>query len=122
MSKQHTTMKYIRNNWDKVFRAGYCDLEYIFHHEEPQYYNSGVYGWNCDIYCDYARDIAITTGYRNMAGQRIPDEILKKYDAIAKEIIKNQWNESYEATKSKLDENRENFLAELNKLFVFINI
>lgn len=116
MSKQHTTMKYIRNNWSKVFRVGYCDLQNIFRYEEPQYYNSGVYGWNCDVYCDFARDIAITTGYRNMAGQRIPDEILEKYDAIAKGIIKNQWNESYEATKAKLDENRENFLSELDKL------
>lgn len=116
MSKQHTTMKNIRNNWKKVFRAGYCDLQNIFYHKEPQYYNSGVYGWNCDIYCDYARDIAITTGYRNMAGYRVPDEILEKYDAIAKEIIENQWNESYEATKAKLDENRQNFLAELDKL------
>ena len=52
MNKQHTTMKYIRNNWSKVFRVGYCDLQNIFRYEEPQYYNSGVYGWNCDVYCD----------------------------------------------------------------------
>lgn len=116
MNKQHTTMKYIRNNWTKVFRVGYCDLQNIFRYEEPQYYNSGVYGWNCDVYCDFARDIAITTGYRNMAGRNIPSEILEKYDAIAKEIIKNQWNESYEATKAKLDENREKFLAELENI------
>lgn len=116
MSKQHTTIKAVRNNWRKVFRAGYCDLQYIFKYEDPQYYNSGVYGWNCDIYCDFARDIAITTGYRNMAGSRIPDEILEKYDAIAKEIIKNQWGESYEATKAKLDENRNNFLNELDNI------
>lgn len=116
MSKQHTTIKAIRNNWTKVFRAGYCDLQNIFRYENPQYYNSGVYGWNCDIYCDYARDIAITTGYRNMAGSRVPDEILEKYDAIAKEIIKNQWGESYEATKAKLDENRQNFLNELDNI------
>lgn len=116
MSKQHTTMKAIRNNWQKVFRVGYCDLQNIFRYEEPTYYNSGVYGWNCDIYCDFARDIAITTGYRNMAGNRVPDEILKKYDTIAKEIIKNQWNEPYEVTKAKLDENRENFLAELDNI------
>ena len=116
MNKQHTTMRAIRNYWSKVFRVGYCDLAYIFHHEEPQYYNGGVYGWNCDIYCDYARDIAITTGYRNMAGRRIPEEILQKYNAIAKEILENQWSESYEETKAKLDENKENFLAEMDKL------
>lgn len=114
MSKQHTTIKFIRNNWGKVFRAGYCDLENIYRYEEPQYYNSGVYGWNCDIYCDYGRDIAITTGYRNMAGSRIPSEILKKYDAIAKEIIES--HTPYAEQKAKLEENRENFLEELAKI------
>lgn len=116
MSKQHTTMKYIRNVWGNVFRVGYCDLQNIFKYEEPQYYNSGVYGWNCDVYCDFARDIAITTGYRNMAGQRVPDEILKKYDAIAKEILKNTFSIPYTELKEKLDENRQNFLDELAKL------
>ena len=116
MSKQHIAIKNIRNNWDKVFRVGYCDLQNIFRYEEPQYYNSGVYGWNCDIYCDYSRNIAITTGYRNMAGQLIPSEILEKYDAIAKEILKNMWNVPFDELKVKLDENRENFLAELEKL------
>ena len=116
MSKMHTTMKYIRNNWRKVFRVGYCDLQNIFRYEEPQYYNSGVYGWNCDIYCDFARDIAITTGYRNMAGQRIPSEILEKYDAIAKEILENMWRMPFDELKEKLYENRQNFLNELEKL------
>lgn len=116
MSKQHTTMKYIRNVYSKVFRAGYCDLQHIFAYEEPQYYNSGVYGWNCDVYCDYVRDIAITTGYRNMAGQRVPSAILEKYDTIAKEILKNTFNVPYAELKAKLAENRENFLAELDKI------
>ena len=116
MSKQHTTIKYIRNNWGKVFRCGYCDLQNIFRYEEPQYYNSGIYGWNCDIYADFARDIAITTGYRNMAGRPIPSEVLDKYDAIAKEILGNMWNIPYDELKAKLAENREAFLDELNEL------
>ena len=116
MSKIKTTIKDIRNNWKHVFYCGYCDLQYIFRYEEPQYYNCGVYGWNCDIYCDFSRDIAITTGYRNMTGRRIPQELIEKYSKIAKEIVKNQWAESYEATKAALDENREKFLDELLKL------
>lgn len=116
MKKQHTSMKDIRYHWNKVFRCGYCDLQYIMRGTEPQFYNSGVYGWNCDIYCDYARDIAITTGYRNMAGQRIPDELIIKYSEIAKEICENQWSEPYEATREKLEQNRQNFLAELDTL------
>lgn len=115
MSKQHTTIKYIKNVWNNVYRCGYCDLQYIMRYEDPMYYNSGVYGWNCDIYCDVKRDIAITTGYRNMAGKMIPDEIIEKYSKIAKEICED-WNKSYEETKLALEENREKFLDELLKI------
>ena len=119
--KKHTTMKYF-NNFEKVFRAGYCDLQDIYKYSEPQFYNSGVYGWNCDIYVDYARDIAITTGYRNMKGQLIPNELIKKYSEIAKDIYTNAFNnmtnytDSYNKMIEALDKNIENFLNELCKL------
>ena len=114
--KTHTTIKNIRNNWRKVYRCGYCDLQNIFRGMEPQYYNSGVYGWNCDIYCDYGRDIAITTGYRNMAGKTIPDELLKKYDDRAREILGNMWVKPYDEYMKELAKNREDFLEELNNI------
>ena len=114
--KQHTTIKNIRNFWAKKFYCGYCDLQYIFRYEEPTYYNSGVYGWNCDIYCDYSRDIAITTGYRNMTGKRIPDELLTKYTNVAKAILENTFAKPFEEIKKELDENRKNFLNELDNI------
>ncbi len=116
MKKQHTSIKDIRNYWGKVFRCGYCDLQYIMRGTEPQYYNSGVYGWNCDIYCDYGRDIAITTGYRNMAGMRIPSEIIKKYSKIAQEICSQFWGADYEKKLDELEQNRQAFFAELDTL------
>ena len=116
MSKQHTSIKSIRQNWNKVFYCGYCDLQHIMKHEEPAYYNSGVYGWNCDIYCDFLRDIAITTGYRNMTGRRIPSEIIKKYSNIAEEICKNTWSKPYEEINEALEENRKNFYIELDNM------
>lgn len=114
--KIETTMKRVVQLYPKVFRCGYCDLQNIFKYEEPVYYNCGVYGWNCDIYVNFKRDIAITTGYRNMRGERVPDEIIRKYDAIAREILKSTWEVSYDELKAKLDENRENFLNELDNL------
>lgn len=113
MSKIHTTIKYIKNVWGNVWRCGYCDLQYIMRYEEPEYYNSGVYGWNCDIYCNHKYDVAITTGYRNMAGRVIPSELIKRYSDIAKDICKSEWNKSYSEVKEKLDQNRENFFKEL---------
>lgn len=114
--KTHTTIKSIRNNWDKKFQAFYCDLQFIYRGVEPNYYNAGIYGWNCDIYCDFKRDIAISTGYRNMTGRIIPDEIIEKYSNIAKEIAKNTWSKPYEETRKALDENIENFLNELDNM------
>ena len=112
MRKQHTSMTKINKYWNYVFYAGYCDLYDIFTGYEPQFYNSGVYGWNCDIYCDYTKDIAITTGYRNMKGKRIPTEIISKYTEIAKEI-KNNTKLKYEETIKALEINRNNFFDEL---------
>ena len=116
MTKIKTDMKRISSGFRKVFQAGYCDLQYIYKYEEPQFYNCGVYGWNCDIYVDYKRDIAITTGYRNMRGKQIPYDLIKKYSKIAEEINKQPFSKPYAEIKAALDENREKFLDELEKL------
>lgn len=88
--KTKTTMKWIRNNFSCRWFVEYAELQNIFHSREADYYNAGVYGWNCDVYVDYATDTAISTGYRNMAGCRVPDEILEKYDQKAQEILRKQ--------------------------------
>lgn len=116
MKKIKVSMTDITKNWRKVFRCGYCDLHNIMYTNDPQYYNCGVYGWNCDIYVDYKRDIAITTGYRNMRGECIPHEIWEKYNNIAKEILNAYYTMPYDEKKKALEENMENFLDELNKL------
>ena len=116
MSKIRVSMKYIRNVWRKTFCCGYCDLQYIFRYEEPAYYNSGIYGWNCDIYCDYKRDIAITTGYRNMTGKRIPSELIEKYTAEAKKILENMGVKPYYEYMAEIAENREKFFNELENI------
>lgn len=106
MSKIKTSMKYIKALYPVVFRCGYCDLQYIYKYNDPTYYNCGVYGWNCDIYVNFKYNAAITTGYRNMRGVRIPDEIINKYTEIAKNILATYpWGESSEA----LSKNREEF-------------
>ncbi|WP_303872026.1 hypothetical protein [Acetobacterium wieringae] len=114
MSKTKTSMKSIRNSWSKIYSCGYGDLQYIMKYNEPEFYNSGVYGWNCDIYVDYARDIAITTGYRGMTGKMIDNAIIEKYSNIAKKIMENTFNRPYEDIKKELDENVEAFYSELN--------
>ena len=108
-------MKAIRSNWLKIYQCGYCDLQDIMRYNEPSYYTCGVYGWNCDIYVDYKRDIAITTGYRGMTGSTINKEVIEKYSNIAKQILDNTFKVPYDEIKKQLDENVEAFLDELNK-------
>ena len=108
MKKEHITIKRIRESWDKKFYCGYCDLYYIMKGKEPTYYNSGVYGWNCDIYTDYKRDIAITTGYRNMTGKRIPSELIEKYTKIAKNISENASETNYNYFTNSLKSKKSN--------------
>lgn len=113
MAKIKTTNKYIKAVWGNVYRCGYCDLQYIMKGEDPVYYNCGVYGWNWDGYCDFKRNVAITTGYRNMTGRVIPHEIINRYSEIAKEICKDYWNKPYDEIQKALAENREKFFDEL---------
>ena len=111
--KQQTTMKQITNTFRNVYQLGYCDLQNIFAYKEPKYYNCGLYGWNCDIYIDYERDIALTTGYRNMRGKLIPREILEKYDKVAINILEDRFKKTHEEIEMALEENRQNFLNEI---------
>ena len=114
--KEFTSMK-ITKRYNKVWRCGYCDLQKIVNRDDYNFYNSGVYGWNCDILCDPINDQIITTGYRNMRGERIPSELIKKYndraDAIREEF-RGKWDKvSCEHEREKLEENKNEFLKEL---------
>lgn len=113
MSKIKTTMKNITERYSKVWRCGYCDLQYIMRGIDPTYYNCGIYGWNCDIYTTEAG--AITTGYRNMRGERIPSEIIKEYTEKADEII-NNGGFDYNKIQAGLDVIRSDFFRTLNNL------
>lgn len=114
--KIKTTRKNVQNRFKKVFCTGYCDLQYIMNGEEATFYNCGTYGWNFDVYTNFKRDIAITTGYRGMFGKRIPNEIIEEYTKNAKEIIENTSWCDWAERSIKLEENRNLFYEELNNL------
>lgn len=111
--KTKTTIKNIKYLYKNVYQCGYCELQDIYYGLGATYYNAGVYGWNCDIYTDFARDIAITTGYRNMTGKQIPNELIIKYSKIARNILADSLATPWEEIKNALEKNRENFLDEL---------
>ena len=114
-SKIKMSMRDVTKNWNRVFYAGYCELWQIMRGFEPTAYNCGVYGWNCDIYFDYKRDIAINTGYRNMRGKRIPSDLIKEFSENDAKICERPFDPSRNI-QAELDENREKFFDALMKI------
>lgn len=109
MRKTHISMTKIPAR--HVFRCGYCDLQHILEHDSYQFYNAGVYGWNCDIFVDFARDVAITTGYRNTRGQRIPEELVRKYEGLKPKI--SDFENKYDAWRKAYNGFVADFIGEL---------
>lgn len=83
MKKQISTREFARLAADNnaiVFRAPYCTAQRLLTFADAEYYNAGVYGWNCEFHllrpADFrtnAPAVWICTGYRNLTGARIPD-------------------------------------------------
>lgn len=115
--KKETTAKNIRQWYSKHWRVGYCDLQTIFNGVTPDYYTAGVYGWNFDAYESPDGDTVITTGYRNMIGERIPSELLEKYNKKASKINAkySAWVD-YEKRQKALEKMRLAFWAELETM------
>lgn len=80
--KTRTTRSAILRQSENVKYASYCSLQQLLKNHEPIAYNSGVYGWNFDVYNVYG--VTICTGYRNLPGDHCEgiEEYEKKADAI----------------------------------------
>lgn len=109
--KVQTTKKAVKNNYSKIIRIGYCDLQTLLSLEEPFAYTAGVYGWNANIYD--LNGIALVTGYRTF-GEISPSwELIEKYEQKAKEVIDLIYN--YEERKEALKTLIDSFLEEVIK-------
>lgn len=92
IGKIKTTRKQIQNSFARVFQCGYCELAEITT-KSPLLYNSGIYGWNYDVYV--FGNIAVTTGYRGMFGKNIPHELLQELHAEKKKAANElMWTDS----------------------------
>ncbi len=108
MLKTSISIKQLKNQCRCIYKAGFCELQDILEYTEPQYYNSGVNGWNCDIYYSPEYDIAIVTGYRNLIGNKIPDELLNKYRNIIGQL--NYKYREGDISFTELVDSRKNFV------------
>lgn len=109
--KVQTTKKAVKNNYSKIIRIGYCDMQTLLSLEEPFAYTAGVYGWNANIYD--LNGIALVTVYRTF-GEISPSwELIEKYEQKAKEVIDLIYN--YEERKEALKTLIDSFLEEVIK-------
>lgn len=86
--KYKTTQKAIKENYRNIIEVGYCELYYLLLYENPVAYNSGVYGWNFDIY-EIDSNAAICTGYRPIGNIKPNYATIKEYNLKASGILNN---------------------------------
>jgi hypothetical protein len=110
------TRKEINQNFNKVFAVGYCDLQTLLCRCNRVGYNSGIYGWNYDVYALDNGNIAICTGYRSMPGKSIDYTLIKKYEDKARALLLTTTYTEYAKTNKKLEKLIKQFIDELNTL------
>ena len=91
-------------NKNRMVALGYCQCQTILNLFAYKYkvgYNSGIYGWNCDLYT--IGDIDIVTGYRVPYRKYSNERVKKELIALENEMTKN-------FDYSKLEEYRKRFL------------
>lgn len=79
--KLFVTKPQVKKNYYRILCTGYCTMQFLLIGKYPIAYNSGVYGWNYDLYD--LDGIALLTGYRGTYGTYInPMEEEKQARAI----------------------------------------
>ena len=99
------------NSYKNKICVGYCELYYLLYFQKRIGYNSGVYGWNYDVFHIDFRT-CIVTGYRPFGNIKSYD-LCYKYNEKARTVIENR-NLSYDEQKEKV----ENLLQEFIKTLV----
>lgn len=87
--KYKITQKETKQNFAKVFKVGYCEIQSIEYFLNPEAYNSGINGWNYDLFA--FGKYAICTGYRPI-GTQIDEHFIKTINAIANDCIRKHKN------------------------------
>lgn len=104
------TKNKIKESFKNIIEVGYCEAFYLLYFKERIFYNSGEYGWNCDIYIING-NTCLVTGYRPF-GNVGNYNITKKYNNLAKEIIEDRELSEIEK-REKIEENLEKYIEEL---------
>ena len=81
--KCKVTDKELKEHYDKTVCIPYCKAQHLLTGLQPNFYNSGVYGWKYDAY-DY-KGVLIVSGYNAFGKQAIA--IVEEYEEKAKKLL-----------------------------------
>ena len=110
--KFKTTKNEIYQNYQNVICVGYCKANDLLLNQQPIAYNSGVGGWNCDIYD--INGVAIVTGYKPFGNIRPDSKTIKKYEDEARKIACDSWG-NYQKMLEKIDSLLDQFIEEVTR-------
>ena len=108
--KVKTTKKSVKNTFTNIYSIGYCNAQYLLYGMKPFAYSSGRNGWACDYYS--TGEVCISTGY-NTIGERLPYDIVNKYEKKAEKIISN-YDLDYKKRKVKVNKLIVKLINEIN--------
>lgn len=92
-------------------------LESLFRYHDPDYYNSGVYGWNFDVWTFPKQKVLIASGDRvPMYYKTVSEEILKRYMGMANEVKLEDYDYSFVKCRDKLEDLIDEFINEVSSL------
>ena len=106
--KTQTTQKYIRAIENNIISIPYCNIQHLLTYTDANYYNAGVYGWNCDIYV--LNNCMIVTGYRPFGNIKPKYDLCRKYDDLARDIL-NDHSIPWETQRDELNALLEEFVS-----------
>lgn len=93
--KVKITSKTIRQNFDKkhIFFAGSIENEMTYFFGDGDFYNTGVYGWNYNVY-DFCT-FCVIYGYRSFPAYTVlPDSVIEYMKNAMEEDRKISWIET----------------------------
>lgn len=100
--KFRTTQKAIRENYTNIISVGYCNLQFLLHHESPVAYTTRREGWGADIY-EVSPNTCIVTGYAPFGNIKPDYETTRSFDIQAMNIVYRPYYVRYEAEKEELN-------------------
>lgn len=119
--KYKITQKQTKQNFVKVFKVGYCEIKSIEYFLSPEAYNSGINGWNYDLFA--FGKYAICTGYRPI-GADTDEHFIKTINDIANDCKQKyeRYNKHFSECQKECYDKIYNFLSNYSRIQLWENV